>query len=193
MTVPLTPQGADAQFPRGIDHVGLTVVDIEAAARFLIEGLGATVLYETLSLGDPPLHGRDLESAVRLPSGASIEEIRMYKLGNGPGVELFRYKAEGQREAARGCDLGWQHISMYVDDLESCVERAVAAGAIQLHEPWLLMNAESGANNRFCFLRTPFGPLLEFVSFPSDQAYEVTTGLRRWKPARRATQPSDRA
>ena len=167
---------------RGVDHVGLTVPDLAAAHRFLIDGLGAEFLYEVLGRKDPPLQGKEMEQAVALPEGTKIFTVRMYRLGNGPGIELFEYQATTQHLAARACDFGWQHIALYVDDMENTARRAVAAGAVQLGAPWNLMGPESGAGAAFCFLRAPFGALIELVTYPSAQTYEATTSLRRWKP-----------
>ncbi|KKC27000.1 VOC family protein [Sphingomonas sp. SRS2] len=167
---------------RGIDHIGLTVVDIEAAERFLIDGLGAEFIFETINPTHPPFKGPEVEKAIGVPPGTEIDTIRMYKMGTGPGIELFHYKTDGQRPAARMCDVGWQHLALYVDDMEAAIERAVAAGAEQLGPPWDLINAESGPGNRFCFLRAPFGPMIELVSHPSPSQYESETPLRRWKP-----------
>lgn len=167
---------------RGIDHIGLTVVDIEAAERFLIDGLGAEFIYETLNPGLPPFEGPEVAKMVGSPPGIVIDVIRMYKMGTGPGIELFHYKVDGQRPAARLCDLGWQHVALYVDDMEAALERAVAAGAEKLNDPWDLIRAESGPGNRFCFIRAPFGAVIELISFPSPQPYEEGTTLRRWKP-----------
>ena len=167
---------------RGIDHIGLTVPDIAEAERFLIEGLGAEFIYETLGRHDPPFAGPEVERAIALPSGATVDVIRMYKLGVGPGIELFQYTAAEQRPAARACDIGWQHISVYVDDMEASTKRCVTAGAELLSLPWDLTRAESGDGNRFCFIRAPFGALIELITFPAPQRYEADTALRRWKP-----------
>jgi catechol 2,3-dioxygenase-like lactoylglutathione lyase family enzyme len=171
-----------AQRARGIDHVGLTVPDIQEAERFLIDGLGAEFLYETLSDRDPPLGGPEVERLVRLPAKTQINVIRMYKMGTGPGIELFQYTTDEQRPPARGCDFGWQHVALYVDDMEATAARAVAAGAERLNPAWSLMNSESGDRSAFCFLSMPFGGLLELITYPSAQLYESTTPLRRWKP-----------
>jgi len=168
--------------PRGVDHVGLTVPDLAAAHRFLIEGLGAEFLYEVLGRQDPPLEGKELEQIIAVPEGTQILTVRMYRLGNGPGVELFEYRGPSQRPSARACDFGWQHLALYVDDMEASAQRAVAAGAVQLGAPWSLMGPESGAGATFCFLRAPFGALLELVTYPNPQGYEANMSLRRWKP-----------
>ena len=41
-------------YVRGIDHVGVTVPDIEAATTFLIEAFGARVVYESFTTDQPP-------------------------------------------------------------------------------------------------------------------------------------------
>ena len=167
---------------RGIDHIGLTVPDIEEAERFLVSGLGAEFIYETLNAREPPFKGPETEIAIGLPPGSEVSVIRMYKMQHGPGIELFQYTHCEQRPAARCCDHGWQHVALYVDDMQLAINRAVAAGGELLAPPWDLTGAESGAGNRFCMVRTPFGAVIELITFPSPQPYEETTELRRWKP-----------
>ena len=174
---------------RGIDHIGLTVGDIAAAERFLIDGLGAEFIYETLNRTMPPFEGPATEKMMQGPPGLKVSIIRMYKIAQGPGIELFEYSdVEGQRPPLRGCDVGWQHIALYVDDMEAAIERARAAGAELLNEPWALTRAESGPGNRFCFIKAPFGALIELITYPSPQPYEHDTQLRRWRPPGRAGQ-----
>ncbi|KTE39311.1 MULTISPECIES: VOC family protein [unclassified Sphingopyxis] len=173
MSIPIT---------RGIDHIGLTVADIDAAERFLIDGLGAVLVYEALNETMPPFKGAEFEKALGVPAGAEVNAIRMYRIGQGPGIELFRYTADAPRPALRACDRGWQHIALYVDDMEAAIERIGTAGGILLSAPWDLQGAESGPGNRFCFMTAPFGALIELVSYPSPQPYEASTPLRRWKP-----------
>jgi catechol 2,3-dioxygenase-like lactoylglutathione lyase family enzyme len=42
---------------RGIDHIGVTVPDIESAARFLEAAFGATTVYDVQKPSDPPMAG----------------------------------------------------------------------------------------------------------------------------------------
>ena len=169
---------------RGIDHIGLTVPDIATAERFLIDGLGAEFIYETLNRTMPPFEGPATEKMLGGPPGMKVSIIRMYRMACGPGIELFEYAGvDGQRPPLRGCDVGWQHIALYVDDMEAAIKRATAAGALLLNEPWELIRAEIGPGNRFCFLKAPFGALIELITYPSSQPYEAQTELRRWKPA----------
>lgn len=168
------------QVIRGVDHVGLTVVDIEAAEQFLVEGMGAELLYELLSRDMPPLKGPEVERLINASPGAEINVARMYKLPSGPSIELFQYTVSDQRPALRGCDVGWQHVALYVDDMEEAIARLVAAGGKQMSDPWDMMMQESGEGARFCFVTAPFGALIELVTYPHGQEYHKT-GLSRWK------------
>jgi hypothetical protein len=75
---------------RGIDHVGVTVHDLEAATAFLKAAFGAEVLCDTLPLGEKPQAGSEAEQRLHLRPGAVIHAVRMLRLHNGPGVELFQ-------------------------------------------------------------------------------------------------------
>lgn len=107
----------------------------------------------------------------------------MLALPDGPGIELFAYDPPG-RSPALPHDLGWQHLALYVDDLDATLARAVEAGADPLAPPHPLPGPEAGPANRFAYLRTPWGSTLELVTYPDPQPYEEETARRRWRPAR---------
>ncbi|MCO6749139.1 glyoxalase [Streptomyces sp. CAI-21] len=172
---------------RGIDHIGLTVPDLEAATRFLADALGAEVLYDTLPAGRGPVGGPETEQRLGVPPGTRQLAIRMLALPDGPGIELFAYDPPG-RSPALPHDLGWQHLALYVDDLDTTLARAVEAGAHPLAPPHPLPGPEAGPANRFAYLRTPWGSTLELVTYPDPQPYEEETDRRRWRPT--ASPPS---
>ena len=167
---------------RGIDHVGVTVQDLEAATAFLKAALGAEVLYDTLPLGEKPQAGSEAEQRLHLRPGAAIHAIRMLRLHNGPGIELFQTTAPHQQEAAQPSDMGLQHIALYVDDLDAAVIRFRAAGGEVFAAPRPLPPLEAGTGNAFCYGMTPWGMMVEFVTYPSPQPYREQTALRRWTP-----------
>ena len=78
---------------RGIDHIGITVPDIEAATQFLIAAFGAEVIYESLSRADPPIEGAKPEKMLQLSKGTQTVAVRMIKLQHGPGIELIEMHA----------------------------------------------------------------------------------------------------
>ena len=104
------------------------------------------------------------------------------KLDTGPGIELFQYDAREQQPPAFTSDLGWQHVAIYVDDLEASLARAEAAGGDVLNETWDLRNDEAGAGARVAFVRAPFGAIFELITYPAPLLYEQKTAFRRWKP-----------
>ncbi|MBP3078070.1 glyoxalase [Streptomyces sp. 604F] len=167
---------------RGIDHIGLTVPDLEAATRFLADALGAEVLYDTLPADRGPVGGPQTEQRLGVSPGTRQLAIRMLALPDGPGIELFAYHPPG-RPPALPSDLGWQHLALYVDDLDAALTRAVEAGARPLAPPHPLPGPEAGPANRFAYLRTPWGSTLELVTYPDPQPYEQETQQRRWRPA----------
>lgn len=167
---------------RGVDHIGLVVRDIAAATAFLEAAIGARVIYDTLPLGADPQEGHDAESRLGLASGARIVAIRMMHLANGPGIELFQVEADDQHGPARSSDLGWQHIALYTDDIDAALVRFAQAGGTVLSRPHSLPPQEAGPGNQFCYAQMPFGPLIEFITYPHPQPYREQTDLRRWTP-----------
>ena len=90
------------QAVRGIEHVGITVPDVEAAARFLIDAFGAEVLYDMpapeRAEGDPY---PDEQARLGTRPGARWITTKVLRLGDGPGIELFEYADDEQRPRRR--------------------------------------------------------------------------------------------
>jgi len=164
---------------RAVEHVGLTVPDLEQATTFFAEAFGAQKIYDML---DEPFGGPDVEKALGIPQGAVIEAIRMMRLGNGPNLELFTYTGVTQRDPVIPSDYGIQHFCVYVDDIDAAAAQFEKAGGTLLSPPLDLPGGDAGPGNRFLYARTPWGSTVELVTCPSPQAYEATTDLRRWRP-----------
>jgi catechol 2,3-dioxygenase-like lactoylglutathione lyase family enzyme len=171
---------------RAIEHVGITVPDMEQATRFFVEAFGAEKLYDML---DEPLGGPEVEAGLGIAPGAVINVIRMLRLGNGPNLELFTYSGVKQAQPVVPSDFGIQHICIYVDDIDAAVDRLEKAGGILLSRPGVLPGGDAGNGNRYVYTRTPWGSTIELVTYPSAQAYERKTELRRWRP--QPTGPED--
>jgi catechol 2,3-dioxygenase-like lactoylglutathione lyase family enzyme len=167
---------------RGIDHVAMTVPNIDEASRFLEDALGAQPIYDDLKRGQAPLKGAVVERQLDLAAGASLVAMRMLKIANGPGIELFEVRSPRQQRSARPSDLGLQHFAVYVDDIDAAVERFVAAGGELVAAPAPTIGVEAGPGNTYCYAKTPWGTLVELITHPSPSAYETETPLRRWTP-----------
>ncbi len=174
----------EAMNVRGVDHIGITVPDLEQATRFLQNALGAVVLYDML---DAPLAGDFIESALGVPKGAVLAQVRMLRLGESASLEVFSFTHVDQRKPAVASDYGLQHFCVYVDDIEAAAKRFTAAGGTCLSEPLDLPGAQAGPGNRFLYARAPWGTIIELVTFPSPEVYEAKMSLRRWRPPPRTS------
>ncbi len=116
-----------------IDHVSLTVQEIEPIVQFYTEVSGADSAYRKGPFDAAKIHlmedGRDwTEAHINVP-GARLE-IAMLNFSDDPGMELFLYeKPEDARQPApRNCDIGWQHLCIEVENLDNPVDFLVSKG-----------------------------------------------------------------
>jgi hypothetical protein len=87
------------------------------------------------------------------------------------------------RHPWRPSDFGLQHVAVYVDDIDYAIQRFVAAGGTMFTGPNELVGLEKGKGNAWCYGRTPWGTVIELITYPGPKEYERTTPLRRWTPA----------
>lgn len=164
---------------RGIDHIGITVPDLDQAERFLVDVLGAIRVYDL-----PAKRADDdwMQVQLGVHPRTVITEIRFYRLGNGSNLEVFHYaSADGQAAQPRNSDLGGHHLALYVDDLDAAVVHLRSNGVEVMGEP--VSSAGASQGQRWVYARAPWGLQLELVSFPRGKAYEASSPLRLWHPA----------
>jgi catechol 2,3-dioxygenase-like lactoylglutathione lyase family enzyme len=143
---------------RRVDHIGLTVPDADAASAFFVEVLGARLLYR---------HGPYSSS----PTGSSLDRIVMLSLGE-LKIELLQYDSPtASGRMPRPDEPGGHHLALYVDNLDDAVEAARDSDIAALGQPMDLPGPESGPGARFVFLRTPWGLILELISYPHRAAF----------------------
>ncbi|WP_230351359.1 VOC family protein [Lelliottia sp. WAP21] len=168
---------------RGIDHIGITVPDIEQATLFFEKAFGAQVIYCSVEPNSQNIDHAAQQHTLRLFPGTKIRAIRMLCLPSGPGIELFEMHGPEQGHPARASDFGLQHFALYVDDFSQAIAAFTDAGGKMFTEPKPLTFAdEQGEGNAFCYGQTPWGSVVELISWPSPMPYEKKTTLRRWKP-----------
>src|SRR5262245_37114486 len=104
---------------RTIDHVGLTVADLDRAVEFWCGRLGLRLVSLVTETGS------DIASLI----GEDSVEIEIADLDAGDGriIELIRYiRPAGRPIRARSSDPGSSHIALRVDDLDAALERIKA-------------------------------------------------------------------
>lgn len=167
---------------RGVDHLGITVPDLEEAGRWLVDVLGAVHVY---TLGSKQSDDGWMQVHLGVHPRTVIREIRFYRLGNGMNFEVFAYEAaDGQAPMPKNSDLGGHHVALYVDDIDAAIEHLRAHRVDVMGEPTASKQAAEG--QRWAYFRSPWGMQFELVSYPEGKAYEAAAHVRLWHPARPA-------
>jgi catechol 2,3-dioxygenase-like lactoylglutathione lyase family enzyme len=163
----------------GVDHVGITVPDVVATATWFADVLGAP---NPLTFGPFSDTGDFMKLLVDVDPRAVVEQIRMVRTGNGPGVELFQYTAPDQDRTFRlNSDWGGHHIAFYVQHIDKAVEFLQAKGAQKRLGPFAV-TAGPAAGQTINYFQTPFGTDIELISYPHGMAYEATAPIPLWNP-----------
>lgn len=175
--------------PRGINHIGLTVPDLDVATRFLEEGLGARWCYDGLTRDDSPREGVEVERQLGLPDGARIVRQRLMRIGDGPNLEIFEVETSDPSAPLGLADRGWNHVSVYCDDIRGALRRIVAAGARPLSYVHGNSRHEDTPGNGSVYVVPPWGGLIELQSIPGGNYYPSDSKAEAWLPPRRPFDP----
>jgi catechol 2,3-dioxygenase-like lactoylglutathione lyase family enzyme len=162
----------------GADHIGITVPDLEAATRFLVDVIGCEVVFEV-----GPFSAEDdwMERHLGVHPRSKLNKLRMLRCANGPSIELFEYDVADQNTAMpRNSDVGGHHVGFYVTDLPVAVAHLREHGVPVFADPTLMTEGPS-AGLHWVYFTAPWGMTMELVSYPSGMAYEATTRAL-WRP-----------
>ena len=102
---------------RGMEHVGITVPDINQACDFFTRILGAEVLFTAAT--DFKGEGDWMAEHLNVHPRAEIKEFRYVRLGNGTNLEVFQFTAPDQNIAGplKNSDVGGHHMAFYVANI----------------------------------------------------------------------------
>ncbi|WP_199520225.1 VOC family protein [Fulvimarina endophytica] len=167
---------------RAIDHAGVTVPDIEEATRFLESAFGAVIVYAVLPKDGPDQAGEGPEAELGRTSGTRIVHMRLLRIGDGASLELFQMADGEQRDAVRLQDFGLTHIGLYVDDIDEASAAIKAAGGELLKGPHPLAGVEDRPGNAGIYGRSPWGMLIELITYPGGIDYTDDAAAIRWTP-----------
>jgi catechol 2,3-dioxygenase-like lactoylglutathione lyase family enzyme len=164
----------------GIDHVGITVPNVAAAAAWFERALGGDNPLTFGPFSDPT--GDFMQQLVDVDPRAVVEQIRMVRAGDGPGVELFQYTAPDQDHTFRkNSDWGAHHIAFYVRHIEKAVKHLQGKGVQKRFGPFPVTEGPA-AGQTINYFATPFGTDIELISYPHGMAYEATARIPLWDP-----------
>jgi catechol 2,3-dioxygenase-like lactoylglutathione lyase family enzyme len=164
----------------GIDHVGITVPDVAGAAGWFEDVLGGINPLTFGPFADPV--GDFMHQLVDVDPRAVVDQIRMIRAGNGPGVELFQYEAPDQDHTFRkNSDWGGHHVAFYVRDIDKAVAFLQTKGVQKRLGPFAV-TAGPAAGQTINYFKTPFGTDIELISYPHGMAYQATAAVPLWDP-----------
>jgi len=153
---------------RSLDHIGVTVPDLEEATRFFVDVLGWEYLY---SLGPFQDDGDWMSEHLGVHPRATVPQNRFFRCGGKAVFEVFTYTAPDQRTSVpKNSDIGGHHICLYVDDLDTAVEYLRSQGVTVLGEPTSSKGPHLG--QRWVYFLAPWGLQLELVSYPNGKAFD---------------------
>jgi catechol 2,3-dioxygenase-like lactoylglutathione lyase family enzyme len=176
------PHSVDTTVPGllGIDHVGITVPNVVAAASWFEDVLGGINPLTFGPFSDPT--GDFMHQLVDVDPRAVADQIRMVRAANGPGIELFQYEAPDQDHTFRkNSDWGGHHIAFYVRHIDKAVEYLQTKGAQKRFGPFAV-TAGPAAGQTINYFQTPFGTDIELISYPHGMAYQATAPIPLWDP-----------
>ncbi len=162
---------------RGLDHIGFTVPDLEAASGWLVDVLGCEFMY---SLGPFSSGGDCMSAHLGVDPRAVMRELRFFRCGGQAVFEVFQYEAPSQRMTVpRNSDIGGHHVALYVEDLDAAVDYLLSRGVVVLGDPTRSQGPSEG--QRWTYFLAPWGMQFELVSYPEGKAFDHNP--TRWQNA----------
>lgn len=168
-----------------VDHVGLTVPDLESAVRFYCDVIGGHELYrigpfDAAQMPRMP-DGRDWTEAHINVAGARLL-IAMLQLGSNLMLELFQYElpANPNKTPPRNCDWGGHHIAFKVSNLELAKQHLASHGCRVMDGP-IVLDQGPCATTRVNYALDPWGNQIELVEY-TTQAFEASAPVKIYRP-----------
>jgi catechol 2,3-dioxygenase-like lactoylglutathione lyase family enzyme len=165
-----------------VDHIGLTVPDLDVAVRFYCDVIGGHELYRLgpFDAAEMPRmsDGRDWAQAHVNVAGARLT------IGPNLMLELFQYDrpAERRSEPPRNCDIGGHHIAFKVENLDAAKSYLAGRGCRVMDGP-IVLDQGPCATTRVNYVLDPFGNQLELVEY-TTQAFEASAPVKIYRPQR---------
>lgn len=140
----------------GVDHVSVTVGDLERSLGFYHDLLGI------------PVHGTGVEESAAVTAIVGVEHARFryadLDLGHGHILELLQYLSpKGTPHRPSVYDPGSGHIAVRVDDLDAMLAKLRAAGIQARSDPVELEEPAWWAGARVVYVTDPDGATVELV------------------------------
>lgn len=164
---------------RGIQHIGITVPNMNEAVAFFRDVLGCE---PSFTFGPFKFEDDWMARHLDVHPRAAISDFQMVRCGNGTNLEVFEYTAPDQnRRGPRNSDIGGHHLAFYVDNMDAAVRYLKDKGVRVLDTPSTFTEGPAAGLTWVYFL-APWGLQLELVSAPNGMAHEKALQRKLWDP-----------
>jgi catechol 2,3-dioxygenase-like lactoylglutathione lyase family enzyme len=153
---------------RGLDHIGLTVADLDAAVQFYTDAFGGEVLYH---MG--PFDAREMPA---MDSGADWTEAHInvkdaalrfvgIRIADTLQLELYEFaRPQGAEKPPHSYDVGGHHFALRVDDLDKAGAHLTAKGC-RMMEGVIAPPDGPLLGSRSHYFQDPFGHTFELMEY----------------------------
>ncbi|PZD73328.1 hypothetical protein C1752_02388 [Acaryochloris thomasi RCC1774] len=160
-------------YPRPINHIGLTVPDLDAAIAWYQDILGYRLILGPLEIVPDDTHFGQLAKDLL---GDRLRRGRFAHLatGNQVGLELFEFddpEAGPHPEGMEYWKNGYFHICITDPDIEDIVQHVVTHGGKQRTKIWEIF---PDSERYLAYVEDPWGNVIEVYS----HSYELTWSYR---------------
>lgn len=162
-----------------LDHIGLTVPDLDKAIAFFTGVLGCELVYQLGPIERPEDDFFERQLNVHPRSSMRVATLRCGPITN---LEIFEYSAPDQKTGLpKNSDHGGHHLAFFVTDIDAAVAYLnEQPGVTVLGEP----QTDSGfiEGNEWVYFLSPWGLQMEVRRWERGQPYEEKTDVRMFGP-----------
>lgn len=163
----------------GLQHIGLTVPNMDEAVNFFEKIFGAITL---LSTGPLEVDDEYMVAKLGAPAHTRIKDIKILRCGVGTNLELFEYVGDSVTPIKRNSEIGGFHLAFQVADIYAAAQRLREYGIEVMDGPTFVDSGPLKGLD-WVYFKTPWGQFMELVSMSHGPlAYEATSPIKAWSP-----------
>jgi catechol 2,3-dioxygenase-like lactoylglutathione lyase family enzyme len=170
-----------------VDHVGVTVPDLDQAVRFFTRVVGCELLYRTGPLFDSTA-GEWMTRHFGVHARARLRTA-MLRCGPCTNLELLAWDDVESTSTGSESEVGAVHMAIYVDDLTAAAAYLAGERGVRILGTPTIVTGEPNEGTEFVYVRLPWGLCLELVRWPPLMPYCAATRARLYRPRADWRQP----
>jgi catechol 2,3-dioxygenase-like lactoylglutathione lyase family enzyme len=163
-----------------VDHVGITVPDLDEAIDFFVDLLGFDVVFRSADYDDFGYVWPGNETSEK-----ATLRLAVLKLGDDYNIELLEYTNRvgvEDRPAPQPADRGGMHLALFVEEIEALAARLEARPDVQVLAPVQVEEGGQIDGLVWSYFLAPFGLVIELLRWEPGMPYESCSQHRMVQP-----------